>query len=255
MDIAVITGPSSGLGKVFAEKVCERYPDLDEVWLIARRNDRLEQFAEEHPAAKIRPIALDLSLDSSYEVLAGILAEEKPDIRVFINNAGFNKMDRFDKAKKSDILSTINVNVKGMTMVNKVCLPYLSEGSFEIITGSVGSFAPLPGQAVYSGSKVYTRYFAVALREEMKKKGVNVMLLSPGNMKTDMYLNAAGDGAATNAKTDKLPFLDLDKVTDTALARAASGKGNYTPMLFFKGYRVLCKIVPSALMAKIASVE
>ena len=48
MDIAVITGASSGLGKVFAEKVCTRYPDLDEVWLIARRKDRLEQFAQEH---------------------------------------------------------------------------------------------------------------------------------------------------------------------------------------------------------------
>ena len=65
MDIAVITGASSGLGKVFAEKVCVRYPDLDEVWLIARRKDRLEQFAQEHPTVNIRPIALDLSLDSS----------------------------------------------------------------------------------------------------------------------------------------------------------------------------------------------
>lgn len=158
MDIAVITGASSGLGKVFAEKVCARYKDLDEIWLIARRKDRLEQFAQEHPDVKIRPISMDLSLDSSYEELAEILAEASPNIRVFINNAGFNKMDRFDKAKKSDILSTINVNVKGMTMVNKVCLPYLSKGSFEIITGSVGSFAPIPGQAVYSGSKVYTRF-------------------------------------------------------------------------------------------------
>ena len=75
MDIAVITGASSGLGKVFAEKVCVRYLDLDEVWLIARRKDRLEQFAQEHPTVKIRPIALDLSLDSSYEELAAILAE------------------------------------------------------------------------------------------------------------------------------------------------------------------------------------
>lgn len=123
MDIAIITGASSGLGKVFAEKVCVRYPDLDEVWLIARRKERLEQFAQEHQNVKNRPIALDLSLDSSYEELAAILAEANPNIRVFINNAGFNKMDRFDKAKKSDILSTINVNVKGMTMVSKVCLP------------------------------------------------------------------------------------------------------------------------------------
>ena len=102
MDIAVITGASSGLGKVFAEKVCAKYPNLDEVWLIARRKERLEQFAQEHPTVKIRPIALDLSLDSSYEELAVILAEESPNIRVFINNAGFNKMDRFDQAKKSD---------------------------------------------------------------------------------------------------------------------------------------------------------
>lgn len=255
MDIAVITGASSGLGKVFAEKVCAKYTDLDEVWLIARRKERLEYFAKEHPEVNIRPIALDLSLESCYEELAGILKETNPNIRILINNAGFNKMGRFDNARKSDILSTINVNVKGMTMVNKTCLPYLWKGSFEIITGSVGSFAPIPGQAVYSASKAYTRFFAVAMREELKKRGINVMMLSPGNMKTDMYMNAAGDGSATNAKTDKLPFLDLDKVTETALIRAASGKGNYTPRLFFKAYRVLCKIVPSAMMAKIVSVE
>lgn len=58
MDIAVITGASSGLGKVFAEKVCTRYPDLDEVWLIARRKDRLEQFAQEHPGRE-DPLYID----------------------------------------------------------------------------------------------------------------------------------------------------------------------------------------------------
>jgi len=60
----------------------------------------------------------------------------------------------------------INLNVMGMTMINRSCLLYLNKGSYEIISGSIGSFVPNPWRTVYSASKVYNRFFARALREE-----------------------------------------------------------------------------------------
>lgn len=152
MDIAVITGASSGLGKVFYEKVMERYPALDEVWLIARREDRLKELANEFPNKKIRILPLDLSSTKSFKILDDVMRQQQPNIKVLINNAGVDRAGLFREMKSSDILSLINVNAMGMTMVNRSCLPYMSKGSYEIITGSIGSFVPLPWRAVYSAS-------------------------------------------------------------------------------------------------------
>ena len=54
MQIAIITGASSGLGKVFFEKIVERYPQLDEYWVIARSENKLKELAEQHPQQKVR---------------------------------------------------------------------------------------------------------------------------------------------------------------------------------------------------------
>ena len=61
MQIAIITGASSGLGKVFFEKIVERYPQLDEYWVIARSENKLKELAEQHPQQKVRVVPLDLS--------------------------------------------------------------------------------------------------------------------------------------------------------------------------------------------------
>lgn len=250
MNIAVITGASSGLGKVFYEKVMERYPTLDEVWIIARREDKLKELAQKYPNKNVRVLPLDLSDAKSFELLDCVLKEQQPDIKVLINNAGFDRAGLFRQMKPADILSIINLNTMGMTMVNRSCLPYMSKGSYEIITGSIGSFVPLPWRAVYSASKAYVRFFARALHEEERRRGINIMLLSPGNMDTEMYNRSTAKG-----KLAKLPYLNLHKETVKAMKKAEKGAAVYTPLAFFKAYRVFGKIVPSALAVKFTSVE
>lgn len=87
--IAIITGASSGLGKVFFEKVAQRYKDMDEIWLIARREDRLKELAAQFPQRAIRVLPLDLSDTNSFQKLDALLSEQNPDVRVLINNAGY----------------------------------------------------------------------------------------------------------------------------------------------------------------------
>ena len=250
MNIAIVTGASSGLGKVFFEKIVERYSDLDEIWLIARREERLKELAAQYPNQKVRVLPLDLANSKSIDILEEALKEAKPNIKVLINNAGFDRAGLFREMKYNDIYALINLNVMGTTMISRSCLPYMSKGSYQIISGSIGSFAPLPWRAVYSASKAYVRFFARALHEEERKRGVNIMLLSPGNMKTEMF-----DKNSSGGKLSIFPYLDLEKETVKAMKKAEKGAAAYTPRTFYKIYRTLAKIVPSAIMVKFTSVE
>lgn len=250
MDIAIVTGASAGLGKVFFEKLVERYTNLDEIWLIARRENKLKELAEKYSYLKIRVLPLDLSSTESIETFENILKEVKPNIKVLINNAGFDRAGLFREMKNEDIYSLMNLNVMGMTMISRSCLPYMTKGSYQIITGSIGSFAPLPWRVVYSATKVYVRFFARALHEEERKRGVNIMLLSPGGMDTEMF-HANTDGG----KLSIIPFLNLEKVTVKAMKKAEKGAAVYTPMVIHKVYRIIAKIVPSAILVKFTSVE
>ena len=251
MQIAIITGASSGLGKVFFEKVLERYPQLNEYWVIARSENKLKELAEQHSQQKVRVVPLDLADTHSMETFEKLLDEQKPDIRVLINNAGYDKPGLFREMKLADIYSLMNLNVMGTTMMSRLCLPYMDKGSYQIITGSIGSFAPLPWRAVYSASKAYVRFFARALHEEERKRSVNIMLLSPGKMDTEMFHQNSKDSGNMSIQ----PYLNLDKVTMKAMQKAERGCAAYTPMAFYKLYRLLAKIVPSAIMVKFTSVE
>lgn len=210
--IAIITGASAGLGRVFAQKILGNYPELDEIWVIARRKERLEELAGAYPQRLVRPLALDLTQQESFATLEELLTREKPEVRILINNAGFEREGLFRQMKATDIQTIISLNITGMAMVNRLCLPYMHQGDFEVITGSVSSFAPIPYQAVYSASKVFVRFFTRAIREEERQRGVNIMFFAPGNMATEM-----NNPATANHLIAKLPYLDLDKETSKAL--------------------------------------
>lgn len=249
MKIAIITGASSGLGREFTKAIIAKYPNLDEIWIIARRKERLEKFAQSYPNIKIRAIALDLSQDDCYDKLSDILKESKPEIKILINNAGLERTGRFDEMQLSDIKAMIDLNVKGTTAVNWLCFPYMKRGSFVINTCSVSSFVPVPLQTVYSSNKAYMMFLGRALRAEMKEKGVNVCLLCPGNMDTEM--NPRSKEKIRKMKMSKLPYLDLKRLTIKALQKAESGKAIYTPGAFYKGYRIIGKVLPISLMIKL----
>lgn len=245
MKIAVITGASSGLGVEFTKTIIKQYPKLDEIWIIARRKDRLKNLARHNPDKKIRAITLDLGADEEYSKLETLLSDEKPQISILVNNAGYECSGNFRDMSASDIQNMISVNVKGLTMVQRICSPYFAKDSFAIMTCSVSSFTPIPHQAVYSASKRYIYALGKALREEEKRNNVNILLLCPGNMDTEM--NPKGQ-ARQSKQINTLPFLDMEKVTKNALARAEHKKAVYTPGRFYIFYRVVSKVFPSSFI-------
>jgi short-subunit dehydrogenase len=94
MKIAVVTGASSGMGRDFARAICaDKKLGFDEIWLIARRAERLETLAAELTvAAKILP--LDLTKNESLEEYQALLSKEKAEVAVLVNAGGFGKFAR-----------------------------------------------------------------------------------------------------------------------------------------------------------------
>ncbi|KAB8293607.1 SDR family NAD(P)-dependent oxidoreductase [Bifidobacterium avesanii] len=250
--IAIVTGASSGLGAAFLEAIVARYRNLDEIWIVARRERRLRALAGKYGNShtRIRTIPLDLTGPDAYGTLTGMLEDERPNIRVLINNAGYEREGVLRDMSPADIRAMIDLNVTAMTMVSRVCLPYMGRGSFAVITGSVSPFAPIPWQAVYAASKAYVRFLSRALHEEERERGVNVLLFSPGNMDTEMNVRGAVSG-----KLARLPYLDLRREAVRTLARAERGCATYTPLAFYRLYRIFAKLAPSALAVRVTSLK
>ena len=92
MKIAVVTGASSGLGREFARQISARYSKFDEIWLIARRTERLEEVADEIKLTS-RVISLDLSSKDELMALKELLEENAPDIKLLVNCAGLERAE------------------------------------------------------------------------------------------------------------------------------------------------------------------
>lgn len=245
MPVAVITGSSSGLGREYINAVIDKCPEIDEIWMIARRVDRLKKIERQYPQKKFQSIGLDLSKEESYKMLEEMLAENKPDVRVLISNSGVATSGNFDEADLKSQMTMCDLNVKGATAVTHLFLPYLKQGSVILETCSVSSFAPNPHLNVYSATKAYLASFSTGLRQELKPRGINVCAVHPGRMNTEMNTDTA---KRNSGAFHFLPTLDVKKLAAKSLAAAQKGKASYTQGAFYQFYRLLAKVLPHSLI-------
>ena len=248
MDIAIITGASAGLGQAFFHSVVRRYPKLDQIWLIARRADRLQQLAQDSPVP-VECLPLDLTQDGSYQAISERLAAEQPRVRILINNAGLGQLDDMVDSDVATQVRMVDVNCRGLTAVTTAVLPYMPRDSFVIQVASIAAFAPNARMTVYSSTKAYVPSLARGLRMEMKSRGVNVLALCPGPMSTE-FLEKADITAGKSKQFDTLPYSDPEAVADGAVVRAARGKAIYTPRAFYRFYHFVSKVLPTSLVMK-----
>ncbi len=245
MSIAILTGASAGLGQSFFKSLTARYPDLDAIWLIARRRERLEQMAEGSPVP-VEVLALDLVDPASYDELGEKLKAENAKVKILINNAGLGELDNVIDSTWPVQSRMVDLNCRALTAVTTVALPYMEKGGFVLNVCSIASFCPNTRMTVYSSTKAYVMSFTKGLREEMKPYGVNVSAVCPGPMRTE-FLDVAGIGDRS-PMFKMLPYSDPDVVADRAIVAAAKGRCVYTPKFLFKFYRVLAKLVPHSIM-------
>ncbi len=191
--IAVITGASSGMGREFVTALDCR-EDLDELWLIARRREKLEELAP-LTRAVVRPIALDLGVQADIDQYRAILEAEQPDVAVLVNAAGFGKFKAFTELPLEQQLAMIDLNDKALVSMTYLTLPYMKQGACIYQLGSLSSFQPVPYINVYGASKAFVLSFSRALNKELERqgRGIRVMAVCPGWVKTDFFDRAVVD--------------------------------------------------------------
>jgi short-subunit dehydrogenase len=195
--IVVITGASSGMGIEFARQLS--CGDADEMWLIARRKDRLQSLAMELSAQQgqqagqgirnFRVIEADLSVPEGARVIEELFKAESRTggliIDTLVNNAGYGAYGAFENIELKRQLDMIEVNVTSLTALCGHALPYLVRGSRIINTSSLAGFAALGNFAVYGATKAYVLSFSLALAAETAGKGIRVLALCPGPVDTE----------------------------------------------------------------------
>lgn len=250
--IAIVTGASSGMGVCFArqlasEAFCLKKSErlIDEIWLIARRKDKLEETAQkikddakeskkENLWPQVRCLPLDLNGKEGALCFKQILNEEKNscgkesfEISVLVNNAGFGTYGEFSNTDTLREMEMIDVDCTSLTGLTGFSLPYMKKGARIINTASLASFMPLGNFAVYGACKAYVLSFSVALAAELKEKGISVTSLCPGPVSTE-FADVASKGARKEVKGG------LDPEKTVAHCIRASRKGKLYSMYAFK---------------------
>lgn len=185
---AVITGASSGLGEVFAERLAKRGYDLK---LVARRKDRLDLLAEKLESQygiKVTNLVSDLSLDTDLEKVAEDLRNDK-SITLLINNAGTSTLNSVTKTSVEKQKEMVNVNITALMLLSSAVLPQFVEKNEGVLINiaSVLGFYSLPVSAIYSGTKGFVIQYTKGLQEQVKGTNVHIQLVNPATTATEIW--------------------------------------------------------------------
>ena len=194
--IAIVTGASSGLGREFVKQISKSRA-LDEIWVIARRKDRLEEVRKLSKVA-LRPIALDLTEKSAFDVLRHALEAENPDVRFLVNAAGVGKIGLTRELTVQENDQMIDLNCRAAVDTTLTVLPYMSRGSELINICSVAGFPPLMGLNTSAATQAFLLNWTKALHHELLLSGIRVTALCPYWVKDTEFIPVAKDTGKTS---------------------------------------------------------
>lgn len=210
MRIAVVTGASSGIGKEFVLAIANE-GGFDEIWAIARRRERLEELAGKC-SVKVRAVPLDLADERSADEYERMLADEKPDVGLLVNAAGCGAFGPFAECDLEEQKNCLKLNVIALVSMCRVTIPYIGKDGGIINVGSNSAWQPVPYQAVYGAGKSAVLNFTRALSRELRPKGIRVMCVCPGWIKTEFQGVARHD--------EYIKYVDVWYTADEVVRRA-----------------------------------
>lgn len=247
MKIAVVTGASSGMGREMVYRLADQFGGLEEIWVIARRKERLDEFKGKLPIG-IRVFALDLTKEAELAVLDTALKLERPNVKILVNAAGFGISGSAKEVGREKSAAMVRLNAEALTSVTELVLPYITENSRIIQFASAAAFMPQPGFAVYAATKAYVLSYSRALRAELKSRKISVTAVCPGPVKTEFFETALGQKPLAPYK--RLFMARPEKVVKRALSDSMMGKEISIAGLPMKAFALLCRVCPHGILMK-----
>jgi len=265
MKIALLSGASSGIGEAYLRYLAKdssvfRDNIPVEIWILARRGEKLRQLATELKDPRIRPFTIDLSTQEGADSLAQALAAENPTIVFLMNCAGTGKYGEFSERSREDTRQTILLNCAALSDVIHICLPYMlpvarengfARGPRIVNIASSAAFLPQPGFSVYAASKAYVVSLSRALSEELRPLGIGVTAICPGPVATAFIANASGSPIAAPRGIKALFVVKAEDLVRCSMPSIRRGKSMYIHSFSQKILYLFSKIVPTGWMVKL----
>ena len=213
--VALVTGASSGIGAVYADRLAARGYDLI---LVARRADRLEALCAQVSKAhgiKAEAIVADLTKDQDLARIESVLSTHA-DLRVLVNNAGLARLAPVAQTSANDARSQIALNITALTRLTQAVVPaFVARNEGVIINiASVLAIHSLPISAVYSGTKAFVLQYSRGLQQELAETGVKVQLVLPASTATELWDASGVPLSALNKES----VMTTENMVDAALA-------------------------------------
>lgn len=239
--VALITGPTSGIGAGYARRFAR---DGYDVALVARDAERLTRLADElqDTAGSVEILPADLGDPADRQRVCDRLAA---GVRVLVNNAGFATSGDFWSTDPALLQSQLDVNVTAVMHLTRAALPaMLDTGAGTVINiASVAGLVPGRG-STYSASKAWVISFSEGLSVGLQGTGVSVHAVCPGYVHTEFHARAGIDVS----KSPSFMWLEVDDVVGQSLADIARGKVISIPGLQYKAIIAAERMIPRTLM-------
>jgi short-subunit dehydrogenase len=228
--LAVVTGASAGIGKVFCERLAAGGHDL---LLVARDGNRLQalkQELEQGYGVGVEVFPADLTNDTDVSLLAETLARS-PNLALLVNNAGFGTRDALADASPARQEAMLQLHAMAPMRLTQAALPVLLKNKRGGIVNvsSVASFIFSPNNVNYCATKAYLRTFSEGLAAEVAGTGVRVQALCPGFTRSEFHQRMGADAG-------EIPgwmWMSATGVVDTSLAALERG----WPVVCVPGFR------------------
>lgn len=245
--VALITGPTSGLGEGYARRFARDGYDLV---LVARDADRLAAIADDLRAAHgvdVDVLSADLADPADRARVAERLAA---GVQVLVNNAGLGTSGEFWTAELPLLQRQLDVNVTAVMELTRAALPPMLAADKGTVINIASVAGLLPGRgSTYSASKAWVVFFSEGLANGLAGTGVGVHAVCPGFVHTEFHQRAGIEMSSIPS----VLWLTVDDVVDESLADIAKGKVVSIPGVQYKALTSAGRLIPRGLVRAVTT--